>query len=410
MKHSFILMCLVGSFIGTNLSAQRFITEGINKRSPEFKQTMRPWEAGPLQWDEFQGEVKSDTTINNFAWNTRLSRTSQKVGNTTYYYSKFFTYFDQTESWTAPKFKNDAMLQYNQILFDMLELYSRKATIEFNRGNTATVDLSKINTEVSKYDETESQYDNREITAEEISAFYRRQFDKRAEELKKGTRMGTDGSRLPYYAADVALDLERTHYDPQTSIEGLRTGVSGEFYVGVSTMFPRSDYYTSAYGLNLGMSAGWSRHLFTLDISVGWGSEAKKDIETKKGWILEGKHTNYFQFYGNYAFCTARTSKMQYFPFIGLGMNGFNVPKENKDDSNNVPMKNGFSACAGMMFDIIMHRTVNIRNSMMGSKADVGYYAIRLKPYFSMTHYNDLGWMPAINLNVSFNWGGYTLF
>ncbi len=403
-------MCLAVSFIGTNLSAQRFITEGINMRTPDITQTMRAWDAGPLQWDEFQGEVTTDTIINNFAWNTRVSRASQKVGNTTYYYSKFFTYFDQTESWTAPKFKNDVMLQYNQILFDMLELYSRKATITLNRRSTAAVDLPNMNAEASKYGETEPQYENREITAEEISNFYRRQFDRLAADLKKDTRMGTDGSRLPYYAADIALDLQRIHYDPVSSIEGLRTGVTGELYVGVSTMFPRSDYYTSAYGLNVGMSAGRSRHLFTLDISIGWGSKVKKDIETKKGWILEGKHTNYFQFYGNYAFCTSRTSKMQYFPFIGLGMNAFNVPKENKDDSNDVPMKNGFSACAGMMFDIILHRTVNIHSSFMGSKADVGYYAIRLKPYFSMTHYNDLGWMPALNLNVTFNWGGYTLF
>ena len=126
LRISIAASTIVASLLGTTLSAQ------------SIEQSMRPWDAGKLTWDEFLGEAKGDTAINMFSWNTEYSQGKQKIGNTTYTYPKFTTYFDQTESWTLPLFKTDAMLQYNQLLFDMLELYSRRATIELNKNTDYT--------------------------------------------------------------------------------------------------------------------------------------------------------------------------------------------------------------------------------------------------------------------------------
>jgi len=375
MKKTFMNICfaastIVASLLVTTLSAQ------------SIEQTMRPWDAGKLTWDEFLGEAKGDTAINMFSWNTEYSQGKQKIGNTTYTYPKFTTYFDQTESWTLPQFKTDVMLQYNQLLFDMLELYSRRATIELNK--------------------------NTDYTYQQLRSFYRRQFDKRAREIKEETRNGTDGTKLPYYAADIALDLERTYFDPAQVLDNTTQHFSGEFYVGASSMFPISDYYKQTFGFNLGFGLGWNRHLWGMDLSLGFSGDAKQDVWTHNGWIYEGESLNYFQVYLTYAYLAAQNAHFQTYPYIGLGANGFNHPL-GKDYEGDNPEKDGFSLCAGMMFDIFLNRRVNINSAFSNDLADVGYRAIRLKPYFSMTYYDDIGWTPALNLTISFNWGGYTL-
>ena len=343
------------------------------------EQANRTWEAGKLSWDEFQGEINSDTTINLFSYKVLLDRAVEKVGNTTYIYSKFTPYFDQTESWTLPRFKNDAMLQYNQIMFDMLELYCRRATIDYNRNEG-------------------------EYSQEQIASFYRSQLAKRVKELDEATRRGTDASQLPYFETGVALDLERTRFNPAALVEDVPIDYFGEFYVGATGHFPISDYYNHAFGMNLGFGFGWNRHLWEIDMTLGFGSKAKTDFDTRHGWIYEDESLNHYQAYLNYGYCAARNTRYQSYPFIGLGANGVTHPL-GKDSDEKDPEKDGFSVCAGMMFDVFVSRRITIHPNW-GNWVDATCQAIRIKPYFSMTYYNDFGWTPALNLSISYNWGG----
>jgi len=399
MKTSIIAILFAAPILCTQLMAQ-----GFNSRMPSIQQMLRPWEAGPLTWDEFMGEVKTDTTIYHFAWTTRLNVQRQKIGNTTYAYPQFDSYFDQTESWVLPKFQNETMLKFNQTIFDMLELYTRRATIEYNQQKTYISEISDVNVE-----KPGSHYMNQKISPETVEYFYTRELKKRVEQMETDTRKGTDASKLAYYAADVALELKRTHFDPEPVIENLSPGISGEIYIGANALFPKDDYYNSAFSLNMGLAFGWERHLIGLDLSIGGGSKAKQNVKTSNGMILKGKSLNVFQMYLTYGYCVGRTGYYQYYPFVGIGMNGFAIPHKNDDASSKTCEKDGFSVAAGMMFDLFLHRNVNINPYSSNYKADVSFYAIRLKPYFSMTHYNDLGWIPALNLSIMFNWGGFVL-
>ncbi len=362
-----ILAALAASLTVGTLSAQTI------------DQASRRWDAGKLAWDEFLGESKSDTTINRFAYNVKLGRATEKIGNTTYIYSKFTPYFDQTESWTHPRFKNDAMLQYNQIMFDMLELYTRRATIDYNR-------------------------ESGEYSDEQIRSFYKRQFDKQVHELDEASRRGTDADQLPFFATGVALDLERTHFNPAAVVEDQPVDYFGEFYVGAGGHFPISDYYNRAFGMNLGFGFGWKRHLWEVDMTLAFGGKAQADFDTRNGWIYEGESLNHYQAYLIYGYCAVRNTRYQSFPFVGLGANGLSHVLDKDIDAKD-PEKDGFSACAGMMFDLFLTRRVSIHPNW-GNVADATYQAIRIRPYFSITHYNHLGWTPAINLSISYNWGG----
>lgn len=367
MKSRHLAALVAASLVAGTLSAQTI------------EQANRTWEAGKLSWDEFQGEINSDTTINLFSYKVLLDRAVEKVGNTTYIYPKFTPYFDQTESWTLPRFKNDAMLQYNQIMFDMLELYCRRATIDYNRNDGG-------------------------YSQEQIASFYRSQLAKRVKELDEATRRGTDASQLPYFETGVALDLERTRFNPAALVEDVPIDYFGEFYVGATGHFPISDYYNHAFGMNLGFGFGWNRHLWEIDMTLGFGSKAKTDFDTRHGWIYEDESLNHYQAYLNYGYCAARNTRYQSYPFIGLGANGVTHPL-GKDSDEKDPEKDGFSVCAGMMFDVFVNRRITIHPNW-GNWVDATCQAIRIRPYFSMTYYNDFGWTPALNLSISYNWGG----
>lgn len=369
MKQLITLLIAGGAMLSAALPAQTI------------EQANRPWEAGPLTWDEFLGTAHSDTTISEFAWNVRLDDHKLKVGNTTYVYPLFTPSFDQTESWVKQEFKNDAMLQYNQILFDMLELYTRRATRDYIL--------------------------NQDYSSSQVWSFYDRQFANEAQALKLDTRQGTFAARLPYHAASVALDLERTEFDPVNFIQGKSMSWNGAIWIGAGAMFPMSDYFKASYGFNVGMSAGYKRHVWEMDISLGLGSKAKEDFKTDNGWIDRGESLNVVSLYFNYGFITTRTSHLQAAPYLGLGFIGLVRPKEYKEED--VPEKYGFSVCAGMSFDVVLRRKAYIRQYVGSDNVNVNYSSLRLRPYFSLTRFDEFGWTPALNLSLSYNFGGYGL-
>lgn len=372
----------------TSQTYQEYLAQNYRHSNPSFQQSVRPWSEGPLRWDEFQGTINADsaTHIDHLSLSTEVEVADEKVGNTRYLYPKFVTYFNRAESWARPQFENDTILRFHQLLFDMRELYGRRATIEYNRSSG-------------------------DVQLDQLASFYFRQFENRAKVIQDETRYGSNAEKFSYHAADVALDLMKTQFDPVTALDGASLGMNGNLAFGANAMFPISEYFSQAFGFNMYLAAGWKQHQWGLDMTFGFGAEAEKDFDTKNGWIMEGQSLNVYQVYATYAYCTSRTSNFQAYPYVGLGVVGIMHPGDRGDDDYHAPEKIGFSVCAGMMFDVVLRRTVRLKPvySYSTERADVRYYGITVRPYFSLTHFNEFGWTPAINLNLSFNMGAYDL-
>lgn len=156
---------------------------------------------------------------------------------------------------------------------------------------------------------------------------------------------------------------------------------------------PRTDYVSPCGGLNIGLEFVTTHgHAFIVDGVIGSG-KACEDFKTSEGMILKHDRLQHYQVYLDYGRVVYQTSKVQLFPFVGLGGTGFSYEY---DARNEVYFsKDAFSTCVGVSYDILL------RSRFMDQK-------LCIKPYASVSFYNDpLHVVPSFNVAVVWKIGSY---
>lgn len=91
-----------------------------------YAQDIKTWDEGPLKWSDFSiSEKKGDTTslsIINFS----LADKTVKEGRISYHYWDVLAAFHRKTSWVCEEYITDSELQFNQGIFDLMEINARK--------------------------------------------------------------------------------------------------------------------------------------------------------------------------------------------------------------------------------------------------------------------------------------------
>ena len=92
----------------------------------------REWSQGKLTWDDFK-EGKSElheSQISYFAYSFLFFPERQMFENALVVRNVARAHMDRNLSWVNPEYKTEQLLRYNQVIFDIVELYRRKLQIE----------------------------------------------------------------------------------------------------------------------------------------------------------------------------------------------------------------------------------------------------------------------------------------
>ncbi len=92
----------------------------------------KDWSEGALEWSDFQHNNDS-ASITNFRCNIGFKGEAHVVNDTVVARSKAYCKMKLQECWVNPSFMNEAYLKYNQVMFDIGELYSRKMQYRLDR-------------------------------------------------------------------------------------------------------------------------------------------------------------------------------------------------------------------------------------------------------------------------------------
>jgi len=342
-----------------------------------FANSRHYWSDGDLTWDSYLGTPTD--TINAGGMKIGYSRKWEEVkkGNTTYSYNHFITFLNRYESWVADSARTDEHLLYDQTVFDIAELYCRKATIELYSPSYIG-------------------------HPDDLFEFYYRQMEKRIMELDEKTDTGKVYLALMDYHTYIRDELEKTDFDPAPvdDIASQKSVLS--MYLGYSLRAPLRGEFSPTHGLTLGYDFFMKRYLLGMAINLEGFGTSHVYVNTSKGPI----HLNEKVRSGSIDLYLGRNVlRNSYFslsPFAGCGVTFYDgtyyTNAQGERTSREIA---GFTLMAGVSTDIIFRNNVRLYS---GTVCSSNYSSLRLRPNFSYANMgHGLGWMPSLNLSVSFN-------
>lgn len=344
------------------------------------KDSFRPWEQEALTWDWFMGHSKSDSMVYNLAWNFKYKYQIEKINGIHYAYCDVLAGMDCTDSYAHLDYRNPQGLKYCRLLFDLVELYSRKVTI----------DLAK---------DVESSF-------QQINKFYVNQLEYRMNEVKQATNNGRDAAMLELCCATVAREMQEAEFHPERiDYEGSTRGIG--MYIGFYTNMPFTDYVDRAlYGLDFGWEYSSTRHHFMLDVGLSGGSKVGKDFMTSNGLVAQGESLKEAHFSLGYGYCLNPKSARSFVPFAEVGFATYDGPNVTIDGKKEGREKGCLMTALGCYYNIPLRQTVGLSNSLllMGGTSSPSHsmLGIRLKPYVGLNYNDTFGWVPNVNLSIQF--------
>lgn len=348
-----------------------------------FQESMRNWNDGPLTWDELTLKPSREYQTNHlsFRWLETLEKT-RISWNTVIRRPIPYTALDRSISWHNVDRTQDMMLRYDQLIFDLNELYHRKFLME-------------------RYSPDNTRSDN------DLFSFYSGQNQARWTEIIQETQDGLDSAMVVYYENAIAKELAET---PVTIPDPSRkSSFYASLYFGVThrilTGGPAQILYMNAPGAMLGCCWGWGNWKINgfLDFQNGrLLQDYKNGLRTWKA----GDPVSTGSMAVSIDYSVFQNNTFRITPFAGLGVNyaDWKYPDTDGKDKNDEYAQ--FILLGGVTVDFVFLRKLLFEHYYGNSFYDCTEHNLALKAYVSRSPKNDplSGWM--INIGLCYNWGG----
>jgi len=105
------------------------------------QENLRSWRKGPLTWNDFPTFAKDSTGVEHsyLEFFLDIQETAEEHDGVDYWVQSAVACMDRKKSWVDSSWRTDAELRYNQVIFDLAELYRRHMQIELDTGGTPDV-------------------------------------------------------------------------------------------------------------------------------------------------------------------------------------------------------------------------------------------------------------------------------
>ncbi len=359
-----------------------------------YSKSMVAWKDHKLTWDDFQGRAKGVVSkspdrdyVMHLSLMNRPFLQKQKNGKVSYVYFQNESLIDTADSWIVDSCKTDENLLLAQLDFNLWELCSRRAMVEYMTTPETSLD--------------------------EVMDFYSKRADNRWEEVKTSLSNSDDNvQKLKEINDGVEEELNALQIDPEKIVASLQETKGMYLDMGLAAHIPFSDYVSSGFGFNIGGGGFIKRHMIGVDLDLEFGNECKKPIYTDKGTINKGDKMFSGAITLQYGYNALRKSTFEMSPFLGFGVRfydgGKKDPKyQNKKGDEDIEMA-GVSFGIGCSFDFILSRQISIKTDDENIRKNTS--AIGIKPYLSFSHFSgDIGWVPALNIAIDWDLTAFKL-
>ena len=342
-------------------------------KAQTYEESMRYWSDGPLTWDDLTLKSPKDMFRTNnlvFRWTSETEKT-KPYWNTIQSVPKYSAALDKSVSWHNAGRVYDYTLQYDQLIFDLNELYFRKMLNEF---------YSK---------------DNRRSSSE-LYSFYTNQLQSKWQELEEETDDGMDSLAVANNAAKVIEELASTSYpehDERLNVNGMSQLIGLYMDMGVSAAYnflvgEWADTFQPGFGIGLDLSFGYKKHLLTILINGGTGSMGA-DFTNKGVLWQKDRSVNHTYTGVAYGYMVYDGPFFSVIPRLGVAGRQFVLVDNNRDKNTDPESFTNTVALAGAEFRFKFFRSLTQYNC---NEHSIALRCLAAK---------DFGEMDALSFNIT---------
>ena len=350
------------------------LTITITSSSQEYR---KYWKDGKLTWSDFQGKHtdKQDTYLSYI-----LTYQSDKKEINGVLYDGIFSdaYIDKSLSFVNPNLRDQFYLNYNQVLFNLIELSKRKLQKRY-------FELDNIFESNSLLLDSKKQL-QRKIFDFQQASNYGIQKDVTKDWLEKTNKelANTSNFRIP--------DYKRSNWT-----YGLYGGLDFGTYGG-----DYKDFINNTLALTLGFEFSYKKVYLLLNMAIT-NSKLNKDLVDTDLFLAKGEKTLIGNFNAAIGYPIYETKKIKFTPFVGYGITSFSEV----GDKNTDEITTGASVF-GLNVDFKNRKRVNFIPSLFNIREEGNSY-IRARVFVAKSNFNPNLKGYSINIGVAYGIEGRLL-
>ena len=330
------------------------------------------WNDGKLTWDDFQAEP-TNTSASHLAYVLMYQTNKKVIDNVTYYGVFTEAYIDKSLSFVRNNLKDKYHLNYNQVIFNLVEIYKRKLqkriyTLDniYNTNSLFSDTKSQLEREIFNFQEEGNYGIQREISDKWIL--------KTSKELA-----ATDSFEIP--------DFKKSNWTYGVNI-GVDFSAYGNKY---------KEFFNNTIAMSLGLEFSYKKTFMGINMNFT-NSKLNKDLIDDSFMIPEGERSTIGQLNGYFGYPVYETEKIRVIPFAGYGVT-FLGEAGNKDDKQETTTG---TSSFGLNFDFKNKKTVNFTPTVFGLREE-GYSYFRARVFISNSSFNPA--LKGYSLNIGLAYG-----
>lgn len=262
------------------------------------------WNRGLLTWDDFQPVVVTRSEEHSYLeFNYEVSSTAYRHGAVTTGFPEAYVYVDRKQSWVDTCFMNVWELRYNQVVFDIAEMYRR--LLQQRLDESTCLKAGQL---------VDSIFFKAEACVDTFVKACRYGTDT-AEVLRWESRIVSRLMSLPALSRMRECDnVLEVFEDYPEKMGGWVDGCFGFFPDGLSR------YFTPMGGVSLGLELAYRRHDLSFGLDI-LGSRCRMDalstISPVKD-LLAGDELTSWSLQASYGVAAVERSRIRITPFVGV--------------------------------------------------------------------------------------------
>lgn len=320
------------------------------------------WHDGKLVWSDFQVKEANLAESSHLVFQI-FSVTEKQVGSdTTFINLKAETVVDKDKSWVKSSQKSAWVLAYNQVIFDIAELYRRQLQIQLNEAatlkqvpNMVKNTLDGCQQEVAKFKSEVPQHDD----------------STGIERWKSLIRL-----RLNYLD-----DAKAVAYQPGNWGFGLNGGVGSSQFNGAM-----GDYFLPTWNVNLGLEGAYKRAMLYLNTTIS-SSYVKETFDYNGTWE-DGTRASFTIIDAALGYAVIDNSRWKLVPNAGAGYTILSTRVTDEYLTEHRYTLSDLNAIGGITVDYKLQHRINKAPNILFRYKEESDLAIRARFYVAKADFN----------------------
>ena len=330
------------------------------------------WTDGKLTWDDFQEKsiaLRNSELKYYIGYNTE----NFKSNDTAFLKVIAFCYVDKNSSYIKREFKNERYLRYNQVIFDLAELYRRKIQYDIDRVSTTYEIGIQFKQNVDQLDQTIDKFQTESGYGQNIHVI-------------------TNWEKIVSNELNVLAKVSKPQFVKQNFGYALQAGLGSGMFTGSV-----GEHFGPTFNLMFGFDLAFRRSIFYINGTLAWGKVKEDYTYDQKVWIKD-QNTNVAIIDISYGYAFIDNSKLKLSPFVGLGIT--EIAGKKTDDPKDQLRIVDYNLIFGINVDYKFKKRIKMMpNSLFGVKESVET-SIRARFYITRANfYDDLNGY-SINLTI----------